>query len=121
MEEPSPKLLEPPAWEELSHTTASQPQFHTQHPMEVKSHTHMLPLHQDMKPSPMKPNQPHTVDQSPTLIPLPATVDHHHIPNNHKLPQLPTVELLLILTKSLHTVDPRPSLKKAQPHHMVDK
>jgi hypothetical protein len=68
----TPLLLELPPMEELPHTLFKNQLFHKLHhsrpPKEEMLPTHMFKHHMELKPSPMKPNQLTTVDQSPTSM-----------------------------------------------------
>lgn len=82
--EPSHMLLELPQMVEPPHTLYHLHQAHTPLQKEVMLLTHMSQPAQELKPSPMLLNQLPT-DQSPMLIPKPATEDHLHTLNNPKL------------------------------------
>ena len=99
---------------------ASHHQAHTEPQMVEPSHTHMLPPHQDMKPSPMKLNQPHTEDQSPMLTQLPAMVDHQPVPNRLQLDIHQESQSHTSL-KPPQTEEPYHTLMKLKPLHTVDK
>ena len=98
----------------------SHHQAHTQPQTVEPSHTHMLPPHQDMKPSPMKLNQPQMVEMLHMLAQSQAMEDHQHTPNKPQL-DIPTVFQLPTSLKLLQMEELSHTLMQLKQPHTVDK